>query len=123
MKVYLASIATSLQEIDTRVYETFEQSLNYIYDSLKKLVSEEIDYCVCDFDCLCDFFDRDYFQKYFNIDFFGQQFIRVVCKSIYGEFIIDKVGEDKYQFIFSPVGPNNINFFIVCELQILDLLN
>ena len=38
MKVYLASIATSLQEIDTRVYETFEKSLNYIYDSLKSLV-------------------------------------------------------------------------------------
>ena len=117
MKVYLASIATSLQDIDTRVYETFEKSLNYIYDSLKKLVSEEID------DCVCDFFDRDYVQKYFNEDFFGQKFIRVVCKSIYGEFIIDKVGEDKYQFIFSPVGSNNINFFIVCELQILDLLN
>jgi len=117
MKVYLASIATSLQEIDTRVYETFEKSLNYIYDSLKKLVSEEID------DCVCDFFDRDYVQKYFNVDFFGQQFHRVVCKSIYGEFIIDKVGEDKYQFIFSPVSSKRINYFIVCELQILELLN
>lgn len=117
MKVYLSSIATSLQDIDTRVYETFEKSLNYIYDNLKKLVSEEID------DCVCNFFDRDYVQKYFNVDFFGQQFHRVVCKSIYGEFIIDKVREDKYQFVFSPVSSNNINFFIVCELQILELLN
>lgn len=120
MKVYLSSIATNLQEIDTRVYETFEKSLNYIYDSLKKLVSEEID------DCVCDFFDRDYVQKYFNVDFFGQtgqQFHRIVCKSTYGEFIIDKVREDKYQFIFSPISSNNINFFIVCELQILELLN
>ena len=37
MKVYLASIATSLLEMDTMVYETFEKSLKYIYDSLKNL--------------------------------------------------------------------------------------
>ena len=30
MKVYLASITTSLQEIDTKIYETFEKSLKYI---------------------------------------------------------------------------------------------
>ena len=55
MTIYLASIATSLQEIDTKVYETVEKSLKYIYDSLKSLVSEEVEDC--------DFFDRDYIQK------------------------------------------------------------
>lgn len=115
MKVYLASIATSLQEIDTKVYETFEKSLKYIYDSLKSLVSEEVKYC--------DFFDRDYIQKYFTEDYFGNNFCRVNCRSSYGEFIIDKVGEDKYQFIFNPVSSKLINYFIVCELQILELLN
>lgn len=115
MKVYLASIATSLQEIDTKVYETFEKSLKYIYDSLKSLVSEEVEDC--------DFFDRDYIQKYFAEDCFGDKFCRVNCSSSYGEFIIEKVKYDKYQFIFSPISSNNINFFIVCELQILELLN
>jgi hypothetical protein len=115
MKVYLASIATSLQEIDTRVYETFEKSLVYIYDSLKNLVSEEIE----DF----DFFDRDYIQKYFTEDCFGDKFCRVNCRSSYGEFIIEKVKNDKYQFVFSPISSKHINYFIVCELQILELLN
>lgn len=115
MKVYLASIATSLQEIDTKVYETFEKSLKYIYDSLKSLVSEEIEDC--------DFFDRDYIQKYFIEDCFGDKFCRVNCRTSYGEFIIEKVKDDKYQFVFSPVSSKHINYFIVCELQILELLN
>lgn len=115
MKVYLASIATSLQEIDTRVYETFEKSLVYIYDSLKNLVSEEIEEC--------DFFDRDYIQEYFSEDFFVDKFCRVNCRSSYGEFIIEKVKNDKYQFVFSPISSKHINYFIVCELQILELLN
>ena len=115
MKVYLASIATSLQEIDTKVYETFEKSLKYIYDSLKNLVSEEVEDC--------DFFDRDYIQKYFAEDCFGDKFCRVNCSSSYGEFIIEKVKDDKYQFVFSPISSKHINYFIVCELQILELLN
>ena len=115
MKVYVVSLATNNCELENRVYKSLCNSLKYIYDSLKSLVSEEVEDC--------DFFDRDYVQKYFNVDFFGQQFHRVVFKSIYGEFIIDKVVENKYQFIFSPVSSNNINFFIVCELQILELLN
>jgi hypothetical protein len=115
MKVYLASIATSLQEIDTKVYETFENSLKYIYNSLKNLVSEEVDDC--------DFFDRDYIQKYFTEDCFGDKFCRVNCRSSYGEFIIEKVKNDKYQFVFSPISSKVINYFIVCELQILELLN
>lgn len=117
MKVYLASIATSIQEIDTKVYETFEKSLKYIYDSLKSLVSEQmVDY---DF----DFFDRDYIQKYFTEDCFEDKFCRVNCRSSYGEFIIEKVKDDKYQFVFSPISSKLINYFIVCELQILELLN
>ena len=117
MKVYLASIATSLQEIDTKVYETFEKSLKYIYDSLKSLVLEEVEDC--------DFFDRDYIQEYFTEDFFVDKFCRVNCRSSYGEFIIEKVKDDKYQFVFSPdtVSSKRINYFIVCELQILELLN
>lgn len=115
MKVYLASIATSLQEIDTKVYETFEKSLKYIYDSLKSLVSEEVEDC--------DFFDRDYIQEYFREDFFVDKFCRVNCRSSYGEFIIEKVKDNKYQFVFSPVSSKRINYFIVCELQILELLN
>ena len=117
MKVYLASIATSLQEIDTKVYETFENSLKYIYDSLKSLVLEEVEDC--------DFFDRDYIQEYFTEDFFVDKFCRVNCRSSYGEFIIEKVKDDKYQFVFSPdtVSSKRINYFIVCELQILELLN
>ena len=115
MKVYLASIATSIQEIDTKVYETFENSLKYIYDSLKSLVSEEVEDC--------DFFDRDYIQKYFTENCFGDKFCRVNCRSSYGEFIIEKVKDDKYQFVFSPISSKRINYFIVCELQILELLN
>lgn len=115
MKVYLASIATSLQEIDTKVYETFENSLKYIYDSLKSLVSEEVEDC--------DFFDRDYIQKYFTEDCFGNKFCRVNCRTSYGEFIIEKVKDDKYQFVFSPISSKHINYFIVCELEILELLN
>ena len=117
MKVYLASIATSIQEIDTKVYETFEKSLKYIYDSLKSLVSEKVEDC--------DFFDRDYIQEYFTEDFFVDKFCRVNCRSSYGEFIIEKVKDDKYQFVFSPdtVSSKRINYFIVCELQILELLN
>jgi hypothetical protein len=115
MKVYLASIATSLQEIDVKVYETFEKSLKYIYDNLKNLVSEEMEDC--------DFFDRDYIQKYFTEDCFGDKFCRVIFKSSYGEFIIEKVKDDKYQFVFSPVSSKRIGYFIVCELQILELLN
>jgi hypothetical protein len=119
MKVYLASIATSIQEIDTKVYETFEKSLKYIYNSLKSLASEQmVDY---DF----DFFDRDYIQEYFTEDFFVDKFCRVNCRSSYGEFVIEKVKDDKYQFVFSPdtVSSKRINYFIVCELQILELLN
>lgn len=115
MKIYLTSIATSLQEIDTKVYETFEKSLKYIYDSLKSLVSEEVEDC--------DFFDRDYIQKYFTEDCFGDKFCMVNCRSSYGEFIIEKVKDDKYQFVFSPINSKRINYFIVCELQILELLN
>jgi hypothetical protein len=116
MKVYLSSIATSIQEIDTKVYETLEKSLKYIYNSLKSLVSEEVEDC--------DFFDRDYIQEYFTEDFFVNKFCRVNCKSPYGEFIIEKVKDDKYQFVFSPntVSSKLINYFIVCELQILELL-
>ena len=114
MTIYLASIATSLQEIDTKVYETFEKSLKYIYDSLKSLVSEEVEDC--------DFFDRDYIQKYFTEDCFVDKFCRVNCRSSYGEFIIEKVKDNKYQFVFCPVSSKRINYFIVCELEILELL-
>ena len=105
MTIYLASIATSLQEIDTKVYETFEKSLKYIYNSLKSLVSEEVEDC--------DFFDRDYIQKYFTEDCFGDKFCRVNCRTSYGEFIIEKLKDDKYQFVFSPVSSKRINYLIV----------
>ena len=73
----------------------------------------------------CDFFDRDYIQEYFTEDFFVDKFCRVNCRSSYGEFIIEKVKDDKYQFVFSPdtVSSKRINYIIVCELQILELLN
>ena len=114
MKIYLASISTSIQEIDTKVYETFEKSLKYIYDSLKSLVSEEVEDC--------DFFDKDYVQKYFTEEYFKEQFSKVNFRSTYGEFIIEKVKDNKYQFVFCPVSTKRINYFIVCELQILELL-
>ena len=115
MTIYLASIATSLCELENRAYSNFSNSLEYIYDSLKSLVSEEVENC--------DFFDRDYIQKYFTEDCFVDKFCRVNCRSSYGEFIIEKLKDDKYQFVFSPVSSKRINYFIVCELQILDLLN
>ena len=43
----------------------------------------------------CDFFDRDYIQKYFTEDCFGDKFCRVNCRSSYGEFIIEKLKFDK----------------------------
>jgi hypothetical protein len=98
MKVYLASISTSLQEIDTKVYETFEKSLKYIYDSLKSLVSEEFEDC--------DFFDRDYIQKYFTEYFLWINFVELIVGHHMENLLlksIEKVKDDKYQFVFSPV--------------------
>ena len=113
MKVYLASLATNNYELENAVYKTFQHSLGYIYYNLKALsLSLE---SLKD----CDFFDRDYVQKYFTKEYFDN-FKNVVCKSVYGEFCIKKVKSNKYQFVFSPVSQD---YFFVCELEILDLFD
>ena len=45
------------------------------------------------------------------------------CKSAYGEFYIEKISDTKYQFVFAPLLITDVqNTFIVCELEILELL-
>ena len=62
MKVYLASLATNNYEIENRVYKTLGNSLKYIYDNLKVLSVTSIPDC--------DFFDREYVQKYFTEEYY-----------------------------------------------------
>ena len=89
MKIYLASIATNESEIENRAYKDLKSALNYIYESLKSLTAETIPDS--------DFFDREYIQKYFTEAIFTT---KVNCKSEYGEFVIEKVKNNRYQFVF-----------------------
>ncbi len=115
MKVYLASIATSEYPIERKVYKSLGNSLEYIYDNLKSLSVEFIEGC--------DFFDRNYVQEYFTEEFFTQFNGKMNCKSAYGEFSIIKMSDSKYQFVFMPLLSMQLqNPFIVCELEILELL-
>lgn len=115
MKIYLASIATSEYDIENRVYKNICNSLEYIYDNLKSLSAEFIKGC--------DFFDRNYVQEYFTKEFFTKFNGRMNCKSAYGEFSIIKMNDNKYQFLFVPLLSIQLqNPFIVCELEILELL-
>lgn len=115
MKVYLASIATSEYPIERKVYKSLGNSLEYIYDNLKSLSAEFIEGC--------DFFDRNYVQEYFTEEFFDQFNGRMNCKSAYGEFSIIKMNDSKYQFVFVPLLSIQLqNPFVVCELEILELL-
>lgn len=111
MKVYLASLATNNYELENRVYKTLGNSLKYIYDNLKEMSIESVKEC--------DFFDRDFVQNYFKEEYFDR-YINVNCKSVYGEFIKKKVRDNKYQFVFSPI---NKDYFFVCELEMLELLD
>jgi hypothetical protein len=115
MNIYLESIATSEYEIENKAYKNICDSLIYIYDSLKSLSAEFIEGC--------DFFDRNYVQEYFTEKFFAQFNGRMNCKSAYGEFSIIKMSDSKYQFVFVPLLSIQLqNPFIVCELEILELL-
>ena len=74
----------------------------------------------------CDFFDRDYVQKFFTEEYF-KQFTNVNCRSQFGEFIIRRIEDKKYQFVFSPSlmlikSEQPYGQFAVCELEILELL-
>ena len=111
--IYLAAISTNQDILESRAYKTFEHSLEFIYDSLKALAAEAIDGC--------DFFDRDYVKTYFTVGFFNH-FTRVNCRSGCGEFIINRVDRNKYQFVFVPSN-QQYEYFIVCELDIMDLLD
>ena len=111
MKVYLASLSTNNYELENRAYKTFTNSLKYIYDNLKSLSIElEKD---------CDFFDREYILECFTEEYF-EDFTNVNCRSIFGEFTVRKAKSNKYQFVFKP---SNKDWFFVCELEILDLLD
>lgn len=111
MKVYLVSLSTNHFELENKIYKTFQHSLGYIYYNLKTWSVESIKDC--------DFFDRDYIQKYFTKEYFDN-FENVVCKSLNIEFFIKKVRSNKYQFVFNPL---NQDYFFVCELEILELLD
>lgn len=129
MKIYLTTVEistiTSICEIEKRAHKNFTNSLENIYNNLKSIISKEIDDCACD---ACEFFNRDYVRKYFTEDFFKEheeQFYRINFNSPNGEFYIKKINDNKYQFVFYPYDEKlkNINYFIVCELEILELLN
>lgn len=119
MQIHLASISTDNCEIENRAYKSVGNTLEYIYNSLKALTSDFIEDC--------DFFDRDYIKNYFTEEYFNR-FSKVNCHSIYGEFIIDKVKDSKYQFVFIPSkeylkADIRCDIFIVCELEMLELLD
>lgn len=125
--IYLASISTDNCEIENRVYKNIGNSLEYIYNSLKSLTSDFIEDC--------SFFDRDYVKRYFTEEYFNR-FSKVNCHSIYGELVINEVkdskyqlaNDSKYQFVFIPSKEYlktdiRSDIFIVCELDILELLD
>lgn len=119
MQIYLASISTDDCEIESRAYKNIGNSLEYIYNSLKELTSDFIEEC--------SFFDRDYVKNYFTEEYFNR-FSKVNCHSIYGEFIVDKVKNNKFHFVFIPSREHlksdiRSDIFIVCELEILELLD
>lgn len=119
LKIYLASISTSEYAIERKAYSNIGSSLKYIYDNLKeKALSIE---CING----CDFFDREYVKNYFTEEFF-YQFInndkKLTCRSSYGEFFIERINDSKYQFVFAPPPICPQNQFIVCELDLLDLI-
>lgn len=111
MKVYLASLATNNYELDNKVYKTLSNTLKYIYDNFKSLSVESVKDC--------DVFDRDYVKEYFTEEYFNK-FNSVVQKTSYYEFIIKKAKSNKYQFVFAPT---NQDYFFVCELEELELLD
>ena len=120
--IYLASISTDNYEIENRAYKSIGNALEYIYDSLKALAKDIID----DEKCF-DFFDRDYIKSYLSEEFFNQ-FNKVWSRTEFGEFIIERPKINKYRFLFDPnfkvlksTQPHYI--FIVCELEILELLD
>ena len=112
MIVYLTTSSTNTCELETSVYKNFKHSLENIYNNLKKLTIEYMSDS--------DFFDRDYVKKCFTEEFF-KQYTRVICRSEFGEFIVEKVKNNKYQYVFVPI--HTYDTFIVCELEILDLLD
>ena len=120
--IYLASISTDSCEIENRAYKSIDKALEYIYDRLKALSKDIID----DEKCF-DFFDREYIKSYFSEEFFNQ-FKKIWSRTEFGEFIIESPRSNKYIFIFNP----NFNvlksyqphyIFIVCELEMLELLD
>ena len=117
--IYLASISTDNCGIENRAYKSIGNALEYIYNSLKKLTSDIIEDC--------SFFDRDCVKNYFTEEYFNR-FSKVNCHSIYGEFIIDKIKDSKYRFVFIPsieyLKANiRCGIFFVCKLEILELLD
>ncbi len=111
MKIYLASLSTNHFELENKAFKTFGSSLKYIYDNFKTLSVESVKDC--------DFFDREYVQKYFSEEYFNK-FNKVNCKSTYGEFVIQKKSSKKYQFVFKHI---NQDYFFVGELETLELLD
>lgn len=111
MKVFLASLATNNYELENRVYKTLGNSLKFIYDNLKAMSVISIPDC--------DFFDREYVQKYFTEEYY-ESFKKVNSHSTYGEFVINKVKDNKYQFVFVPIKQD---YYFVCELEMLELLD
>ena len=117
--IYLASISTDNFEIENRAYKSISNALEYIYNNLKALTSDFIEDC--------SFFDRDYVKNYFTEEYFNR-FSKVNCHSIYGELKVDKVKDRKYQFVFIPSkeylkSDIRCDIFIVCELEMLKLLD
>ena len=117
--IYLASISTDNFEIENRAYKSISNALESIYNNLKALTSDFIEDC--------SFFDRDYVKNYFTEEYFNR-FSKVNCHSIYGELKVDKVKDRKYQFVFIPSkeylkSDIRCDIFIVCELEMLKLLD
>ena len=119
MKIYFASMESSVHEQEHRVYGTIDNALKYIYESMKSLSLEVAENS--------EFFDAEHIRECFTEEYIKYFSGRINTRNRYGEFSLSKAF-DKYQYIYIP--SDNIlksdqmsNILIVCELEVLELLD
>jgi hypothetical protein len=119
MKIYFASMESSVHEQEHRVYRTIDNALKYIYESMKSLSLEVTENS--------GFFDTENIREYFTEEYIKDFSGRINARNIYGEFSMSKAF-DKYQYIYIPSdnllkSEHMSNILIVCELEVLELLD
>jgi hypothetical protein len=119
MKIYFASMESSVHEQEHRVYGTIDNALKYIYESMKSLSLEVMENC--------DFFDTEHIRECFTEEYIKDFSGRINARNSNGEFSMSKAF-DKYQYIYIPSdnllkSDHMSNILIVCELEVLELLD